>query len=292
MLHDRRSEPTPKRHGGNEKPILGRNGMKLKQLQYRSYRHDIAIYHFQAYYISVHNFRSILRRKEHGYVGVLLGVDHPGYYKAIVDGDEMAEGCLEVGYLVNVFQNGGSALGFCMGNNVVEWLCFDRDIKASILDRTDVGTSTLQMLFDYTGSVAKGLTKHRVKGADLEHKGWYESLLKAERSPAMLKLSWKTFATELMHEYERKRSDYEPPMLGLDGMMELDEYSALHGGGEDGDPQRKQRATIYQDPDMVLNDATTRRSASKHSCISPQDSILRDRNTNTLQMQLSSTVDK
>jgi hypothetical protein len=292
MVHDPRPEPAPKRHGGNEKPILGRNGMKLKQLQYRSYRHDIAIYHFQAYYTSIHNFRSILRRKEHGYVGVLLGVDHPGHYKAIIDGDEIAEGCIEAGYLYNVFQNGGSALGFCMGNNVIEWLCFDRDIKASLLDKIAIETPMSQMLFDYVGSVEKGIVKPRVKGADLEHKGWYESLLKAERPPAMLKLSWATFRTELMREYERKRRDYETPMLGLDGMVELDEYGALDGAGQDRDASRKLRATIYQDPNVVFDDATARKPAFNHSCIPPQDSVLRDRNTNTLRVQLSSKNDK
>jgi hypothetical protein len=92
--------------------------------------YDAAIGHFQASFISLFNFRSLSNRQEYIYVETLLGVnllaDKPN-----PDGDELPDSCLEVAYLLDIFQHGGAAPGFRAGDNVMEWLCFGKKISES-----------------------------------------------------------------------------------------------------------------------------------------------------------------
>ncbi|KAF7577546.1 hypothetical protein TUN199_10436 [Pyrenophora tritici-repentis] len=136
--------------------IRGPNGIKLKQAQYYRFPSTIRIYHYSASYLSLHTFKSLFRGRAHGYVAALLGSDDPLSRNLLTTAtDIIPEGALEVGYLPSVFVHGGSALGFCVGNGVVEWLCFDRDIKESILDRLDINTKAQKMLFEHVADLEK-----------------------------------------------------------------------------------------------------------------------------------------
>ena len=185
--------------------------MKLKQIQYRSYMAVIEIYHFQAYHISVHDFRSFLNREDHGYVDTLLSDDPMSSIPAPGD-DEMSAGCIEVGYLPSVFQHGGSALGFRVGDNLVEWMCFDQPINGLVLNRVDIrdlgGSNGKLMLFDLVATLPKGITERRVKGSNAEHKAWHDSLLRAGHRRVKLGLTWKNYGTELQRQHALQRQEY------------------------------------------------------------------------------------
>ncbi|KAH7383881.1 hypothetical protein BKA66DRAFT_387586, partial [Pyrenochaeta sp. MPI-SDFR-AT-0127] len=193
--------------------VMGPNGMKLKQIQFRSYIHDVAIYHFQAWFISVRDFCLMLNRHEHGYVDTLLSYD-PMLRLAvpIPEGDEVPEGCIEAAYLPNVFQHGGAALGFRVGNNVVEWVCFDRPIDDLIFKRLDINNrdpNGPQVLFHHVANLPKGNSGRMVKGANLEHKGWHDSLWKADHRRVRVDLTWRTFGTELRQKHQLQRLEQE-----------------------------------------------------------------------------------
>lgn len=190
--------------------------MKLKQIQYRSYMHEITIYHFQEYHISLHNFRSLLNR-QHGYVDTLVSFD-PLISMPGPEGDEVPEGCIEVGYLPSVFQHGGSALGFRVENNMVEWMCFDRPINEMILNTLDVRDlcpGVKLMLFDRVASLDKGISERRVRGATPEHKAWHKSLWKAEHRRVRVGLTWKHFGTELQKQHALQRLEHAKSELGV-----------------------------------------------------------------------------
>jgi hypothetical protein len=251
----------------------GPNGMKLKQVQYHQLSGPIAIYHFQASYISVSNFRSLLKRQEHGYVTTLLNVD-PLFYKPIIDGDEMPASCLEVGYLSDVFVAGGSALGFRLGNGMVEWLCFDRDIKASILDQIDVGTDMYRMLFEHVGDTLRPEMgpNRRVLGST-EHRDWFGCLKGAGRKPARLSITWRNYGTALQQEHLRLREKRERDERETNGEEVVEEQedrdakeeqeqedefaeeyaddSGVHGEGRlpNGEEYREDQGTEMHDPD-------------------------------------------
>ncbi|KAF1937682.1 hypothetical protein EJ02DRAFT_437690 [Clathrospora elynae] len=167
--------PTRRRGRNTEKILPGPNSVTRKQLQYRTYMHDVSIYHFQAYHIPMYNFRC----------------------------DEIPYGCIEVAYLFNVFQNGGSALGIRVGNKVVEWMCYDRDVKDTSLYRMDIGppttTSNASMLFEHVAALPRDLAKVRGQNASMEDQDWNDSLLKAVRCPVKVKvkLTWRRYGTAL-----------------------------------------------------------------------------------------------
>jgi hypothetical protein len=186
----------------------GLYGMKLKQIRYHQFTHNVSIYHFQASFISISTFRSLLKRQEHGYVSTLFSPD-PLANKPVMDGDEMPVECMEVGYLRDVFVAGGSALGFRVGNNTVEWMCFDRDIKASILDKIDVQTSVYPMLFEHVGDTERPAAGKGRKVQFTEHRDWYECLKGAERKLFTLSITWRKFGTEMQMEHLRLRREHE-----------------------------------------------------------------------------------
>jgi hypothetical protein len=193
----------------------GPHGMKLKQVQYHQFPGPVAIYHFQVSFLSISNFKSLLKRQEHGYVNTLLSTD-PLFNKPVMDGDEMPSSCLEVGYLKDVFVVGGSALGLRWGNGIVEWLCFDRDIKTSILDKIDVGTDVYLMLFEHVGDTLRPEVGPSRKVRFTEHRDWFECLKGAGRKPVRLGLTWKKYGTELQTEHLRLRRKREREEMGLD----------------------------------------------------------------------------
>lgn len=179
--------------------------LKLKQHVYYKFKNDVVIYHFRASFVSVERFRSLWNREQHGYVDSLLGDDRLGA-QSDADGNEIPEGCIEACYMLGVFQHGGSALGFRLGNGTVEWLCFDRDIMATVIDKVNIQTPTAKMLFDDVGSVAKPafINKSR-KLPYTEHRDWFESLRLAGKRPLSLVLTWRNRGTELKGEYARRR---------------------------------------------------------------------------------------
>ena len=189
--------------------IRGPNGIKLKQQPYYKFNVDIAIYHYCASFLSLHNFKALLQRPQHGYVDALLGEDETLAQNLLTTPDDtLPAGCLEVGYLPGVFVRGGSALGFRLGTGVVEWLCFDRDVKAIILDKLDINTATQRMLFEHVADLARPetLTKTTRKLPYTEHRDWYESLKGAGRRRFMLGLSWRSFGWEAKNEKLRLKA--------------------------------------------------------------------------------------
>jgi hypothetical protein len=194
----------------------GPYGMKLKQTRYHQFTHNVSIYHFQASFISISTFRSLLKRQEHGYVSTLFSPD-PLANKPVMDGDEMPVECMEVGYLRDVFVAGGSALGFRVGNNTVEWMCFDHDIKPSILDKVDVHNSVYPMLFEHVGDTERPAAGKGRKVQFTEHRDWYECLKGAERKPFTLSITWRKYGTEMQMEHLRLRREHEREEMGLDG---------------------------------------------------------------------------
>ncbi|KAE8840270.1 hypothetical protein HRS9122_06875 [Pyrenophora teres f. teres] len=190
------------------RPTRGPNGIKLKQQQYYKFTSDIRIYHYSAPYLSLHTFKTLLQRRAHGYVAALLGSDEALSRNMLTTPtDVIPPGALEVGYLPSVFAHGGSALGFRLGNGVVEWLCFDRDIKESVLDKLDINTETQRMLFDHVADLEKPVpvssTSRKVPYT--EHKDWYESLREAGWRPCVVRLGWRNFGWDIKDEILRRR---------------------------------------------------------------------------------------
>jgi hypothetical protein len=205
---------------------------RLRQIQYRSYQVDIQIYHFRADYISVHNFRKLLSRQRDGYIDTLIGTDTLASEQFVPNGDELPVGCIEVAYLPGVFpkQNthstSGSALGFRVGNNTIQWFCFDRPIQDSLLNTWAWDTNVHDVrvmqtsaqkseckLFDIVARIDKGLKQRRVKGANKEHKQWHDSLWHARLRPVRVRLTWKSYATEARESRERTRAEAQRRMM-------------------------------------------------------------------------------
>ncbi|KAH7411970.1 hypothetical protein DE146DRAFT_784576 [Phaeosphaeria sp. MPI-PUGE-AT-0046c] len=193
-------------------------GPGLKQIQYRSYQQSITIYHFRADFISVHDFRNLLHRDEHGYIDTLIGRDTLLPIEVIPEGDIIPAGRIEVAHLPYVLRSGhkadGSALGFRSGDGIIEWMCFDRCIKALILDAwtcaeetrairilKDVERNDPSRLFDSVAELEKGIAKRAVRGANEEHKQFHVSLWDAQLRNVRVRLLWKGFGTELRRSY-------------------------------------------------------------------------------------------
>lgn len=192
---------------------------RMKQIQYRSYQREIEIYHFQAKYMLLRDFRRLLNRDKHGYIAVLDGPGKPLEANFVNDDDKPPKGCIEAAYLPNVFRqanrtgSSGSALGFRTGENI-EWLCFDQPIKETILnkwiykivDPGEVSGCSDSKLFDLVAYMPKGLEERKVRGANEEHKQWHDSLLKAVHRPVKLKLTWKNCSKDLKDHCEAKQA--------------------------------------------------------------------------------------
>ncbi|KAB2103261.1 hypothetical protein AG0111_0g8516 [Alternaria gaisen] len=302
------------------KGLRGPNGIKLKQVQYHKFEDDVVIYHYATSFISVSDFRSLLTRQQHGYVNHLLG---PDPLASIPDpsGDELPPGCLEVGYLPSVFVLGGSALGFRFDSNppTIEWLCFDRDIKESILELLEINTHAQRILFERVASLPRAPTPEKKwdrRLAYTEHKDWFESLKEAGRRPSRLGLTWRRWGTEMMIEGMKKRDgetrlEEERAMTdGIAAMEMEDDYSDAEedderGGEQDRDtgishergssgPKTIGRRSVfvYRDPISNQNVISQRSSRSDRSPSSIQPPVLDSRSTNTRQTQPPSSKER
>jgi hypothetical protein len=279
----------PRKREVGPRPIHGPNGNKLKQVRYYQFQNAIAIYHYQASFISFKQFRSLLTRKDHGYVWALRSND-PFCKVPVPPGDEVPATYIEVGYLANVFQRGGSALGFRMGGDVVEWLCFDKDIKTLLLDRLDVNTSTARMLFDHVADIERAAFTSRASKKLLytDHKDWYDALERAVRVPLDFALSWRTFGTELKKEHLRRRE-----AAGLSASTDV-EVGQIGRGVEvrqtcqrdtDSPDTIGRNTPVYRDPVLNQHFASLQSSKSNRSRSSSSTSALSDRSTNTPRKQ-------
>ncbi|KAF2799777.1 hypothetical protein K505DRAFT_356254 [Melanomma pulvis-pyrius CBS 109.77] len=176
----------------------------LQQIQYRSYKQSITLYHFAHDLLAVTTLSNGFARTKFGYVYTRMGPDPLADIK-VAEGDETPPGMLEAVYMPNVFQGKGCALGvrFCEpkpSDKVwVEWLCFRQSIE-HLVQACQVGGRIL--VFDKVGFVEKGNKDGRrgVTG-NWEHRAWYESLYKGELRFVKLKLTWKN--------KERDRLDWE-----------------------------------------------------------------------------------
>ena len=300
--------------------LRGPNGIKLKQVQYHKFKDDVVIYHYATSFVSVSDFRSLFTRQQHGYVNHLLG---PDPLASIPDpsGDELPPGCLEVGYLPSVFVLGGSALGFRLDSSppAIEWLCFDRDIKESILELLDINTHPQRMLFEHVASLPRAPTPEKKwdrRLAYTEHKDWYESLREAGRRPFRLGLTWRRWGTEMMIEGMKKRNEEtrleEKRAMGegVAAMEMEDDYSdAEEGHSGDGEEDRDTRIShqrsssgpkaigrrspfVYRDPISNQNVTPQRSSGSDCSPSSLQPPALGSRSTNTRQAQPLSSKER
>jgi hypothetical protein len=175
--------------------------------------------------MSVRDFRKLLDRQVHGYIATLVGTDTLLADQFIPKGDELPVGCIEVAYLPGVFPKtttatSGSALGFRIGNNVIEWVCFDHPIQESILNcwvcdkmtretriMHNVDPNNERKMFDLVAFLGKGIEQRRVKGAHAEHKQWHDSLWGAKLRPFKLRLTWKSFGAEFRKYQEEKRAE-------------------------------------------------------------------------------------
>lgn len=300
----------------DEQVTYGYNNVKLKQLQFRSYLQDIIIFHFQAYYISLLAFRSMLNRRDHGYVATLVSFD-PMEGKFVPEGDEVPNGCIEVAYMPNVFHQGGSALGFRLGDNTVEWLCFDRNIDGLILKKLDVddGSENKLMLFEHVANLPKGISQRRVTGSHPEFKDWYQSLAEARHRPVKPYLTWRNFGTELQKHHAlilAANSGAGEAIVDLEHDMEVSTYGTMldtyveasergyermrsvgyMDEGNNEDENLGNGGVIYEDEDSESGKEMGRPAPARHRCLDTRSSlapsILADKDTNTLRMQSSS----
>ncbi|KAF7676084.1 hypothetical protein GT037_005589 [Alternaria burnsii] len=300
--------------------LRGPKGTKLKQVQYHKFEYDVVIYHYAASFISVSDFRSLLTRQQHGYVNYLLGPD-PLASKPDPSGDELLPGCLEVGYLPSVFVLGGSALGFRLDSHppTIEWLCFDRDVKDSILELLDINTHAQRMLFEHVASLQRAPAPEKKwdrRLAYTEHKDWYESLKEAGRRPFRLGLTWRRWGTEMMIEGMKKRDEETRSEEGramTEGVATMDmeddyadaEEDDERGGEEDRDtgisyergsngPKAIGGRSLFVYRDSIPNQNVTpqRSSRSDRSPSSLQPPALGNRSTNTRQTQPPSSKER
>ena len=93
---------------------------------------------------------------------------------------------------------------------MVEWLCFDRGIKANILDNLDIDTATATakggMLFEHVANVGRSPTtsKWSRRLVWTEHRDWFDALERAGRIPMRVGVRWTGFGERLREEHLRK----------------------------------------------------------------------------------------
>lgn len=213
----------------------------------------MTIYHFRTDFMSISNFRSLLRRDQHGYIDTLIGRDTILPMQFIDEEDVIPPGRIEVAYLPFVFRSthkaDWSALGFRFDNGTIVWLCFDRCIKGSILDAwtcveetrvirilKDVDRNDPARLFDPVGELEKGITKRAVRGAHEEHKQFHASLLAGELRNVRIRLGWRGFGKELRRSYEERweREDREAREREIEMGLQQQQQWKNEGGVDDG----------------------------------------------------------
>ncbi|KAJ4372941.1 hypothetical protein N0V83_003232 [Neocucurbitaria cava] len=315
--------------GGGGRPIYGPNGTKLKQVQYWSYMHDIDLFHFQAYFATIHMFRTALSRQDHGYVDTLFSND-PVHDLPVPEGDEVPADCVEVAYMRGVFQRGGSALGFRVGKNVVEWMCFDRALDDIILTKLETNRLNVQgsavMLFDHVANVPRGVQERRVRGTTTEHRSWHVSLCLAGNRPVKVYLTWKTFGTELQQHHALQRMAYMESEQAMSALIVDDEGLAEHWEGEEEEEEEEveedtdeaekyeegcllTKSTSYDNEDDIImadmpnkrpfiykdesmHDTSLKKIELPHKPSVTGSTVLREKDTNTLPLRLAARSDE
>jgi hypothetical protein len=158
--------------------------------------------------------RKALQSQE--FVNRLTSFD-PLRYFTLVEGDETPPGCIEAAYLPSILHSHGSALALRSNQEEgrVEWFVFSGPVDEALSylifkdgswnAQSAVDPDDPPKLFNLVGYVEKGLKTRTVRGANREHKGWYDSLCAADEGKKTIKLTWKAFGKELRTEHERRR---------------------------------------------------------------------------------------
>jgi hypothetical protein len=165
----------------------------LHQIQYRTYRQPITLYHHNTRLLSIRGFRNRLTKADHGYVYSLISRD-PLKDLATADGDKTPDACIEAVYMPNVFRDGvrkgrgqGCAIGLRFqseqGKMQVEWLCF-RKPGRELVEQCRNGKGAL--VSDKVAEVKK-VSKQGCKGEG-EHRDWWGSLEGGRIKDVRLKL--------------------------------------------------------------------------------------------------------
>jgi hypothetical protein len=186
------------------------------QIQFRSYQHDIQIYHIHIHILPLRRVRHLMRAHP-DYTATLTGSD-PLQHAVRTEGDEIPFGSIEAAYLPGVFHGAGSALGVRVWRGArgrVEWFCFRGPVEGflkevgadrAITDERD-GSGDGERVFDLVGFVQKGLRERRVKGANWEHKAWHDSLRCAERKKVRVDIGWRKRGEGVLAEGEGERRE-------------------------------------------------------------------------------------
>lgn len=228
-----------------------RETKKMQQLQYRSFHHDILIYHYTHYLLDLKAFERycFASRNETGYTARLVSndlvKDHP-----VSEGDEVPEGRYEAGYLPRAFHGKGSAIGIRVPSHrrsrcMIQWFCFKQSAE-EFLERFQVVMGVY--LFDKVAIVEKGGSgkKGTVSGVK-EHRDWFEALEQAWYPPVKLTLTWKNRAKDRKAYLDTR----------LNGRIDPDEDDEVPEeqdctGVEVGMPKharlREHRAARYEEP--------------------------------------------
>jgi hypothetical protein len=163
----------------------------LDQIQYRSYKQPITLYHYNTLLLPIHNFCNRLTKPKYGYVHSLISHDAISDL-AISDGDKTPELCVEAVYMPSVFRESskGTGVGCAIGLRYqgeegmqVEWLCFRGPGRELIEEcRNERG----ELVCDRVGEVEK-MCKQGCKGEG-EHRDWWGSLEKGVVKEVRLRL--------------------------------------------------------------------------------------------------------
>jgi hypothetical protein len=200
----RRGRPPKSQTITAPKPKLPAPGsVVLQQLQYRSYKYTILLYHYSAYLLPQWKLRNTMTLYEKGYHHSSLGLD-PLRNMRVAPGDEIPPGRIEVAYLPHVFQKGGSAVGFRTPGRNIEWLCFRLPAQGLLEQaRGDNG----EVLFDLVATLEKG---GKGEKGHPEHRAWFESVRDSTEKDITLHLSWKNKQRDWeLHEKEREAQEKE-----------------------------------------------------------------------------------
>jgi hypothetical protein len=205
----------------------------LDQIQYRTYKHPITLYHYNMRLLPIRTFLNKLTKPEHGYVHSLISHDAISDL-VIEDGDKTPESCIEAVYVPNVFHKGsrGPGVGCAIGLRYrgeegmqVEWLCFQGPVRELVEEcKNERG----ELVCNRVGEVEK-MCKQGCKGEG-EHRNWWRSLEKGVVKAVRLKLVLK----------EKKERG-----VGKGVMGDMVEDSGLTEGKSDAriEPVKKKRKT-------------------------------------------------
>lgn len=198
---------------------------KLKQLQYRSYKYTISIYHYDPLQLSVRGFESMLTRKEHNFVSRLVSSD-PIANQPLPEGDDVPDDKIEVAYLPSAFQNRGCALGFripippnapLFTEAKIEWLCFTRPVTSIITAISDKN-GKYPRLFDWVADLSKGArAKTGTVAGHREHRIWFEALKEARYPKIKLNLTWNDQMRDLRAHLSGLPKERVPSPVRLSG---------------------------------------------------------------------------